>query len=274
LNTDKLHLLPEECGVYYFHNEFDQVIYIGKAINIQKRAFQHFRKIGTKAANLYQRVHDISYELTGSELLALLLEAREIKRVNPEINKAMKNKQYNYIIYKEKNEAGYIELNFARNSKKWQNNPNLVRQVTNMKATRSFLNRFVDQFELCAKLCHVDDRTGPCFYYSLKKCFGACVDEEPADSYNARVEAAISVTHDRFDQDLIIEEDSLDHLEKVLFLIKQGEYKGHTIIQKDEESIPLEQIENRVLSQPFQPEYNRIIFNYLLENPHVKVHFI
>ena len=34
--------LPQATGVYYFHNEAGEVIYVGKSINIYKRIQQHF----------------------------------------------------------------------------------------------------------------------------------------------------------------------------------------------------------------------------------------
>ncbi|MCB0665035.1 MAG: GIY-YIG nuclease family protein, partial [Saprospiraceae bacterium] len=77
ISLEQLHDLPESCGVYYLYNEFDEVIYVGKSINIKKRIMQHFGDNTAKANKLAQRVHDISFELTGSELVALLLEEQE-----------------------------------------------------------------------------------------------------------------------------------------------------------------------------------------------------
>ncbi|MFT5385949.1 MAG: DNA polymerase-3 subunit epsilon, partial [Saprospiraceae bacterium] len=42
ITLEKLHDLPEECGVYYFHDKAGDLVYIGKSINIKKRVMEHF----------------------------------------------------------------------------------------------------------------------------------------------------------------------------------------------------------------------------------------
>ena len=69
---EQLHALPEDCGVYYFHNQNGDVIYVGKSINIKKRIMEHFAGKTAKAKKMQREVHDISHEVTGSELAALL----------------------------------------------------------------------------------------------------------------------------------------------------------------------------------------------------------
>ena len=40
LNLEKLHALPDQCGVYYLHDANGDVVYVGKSINIKKRIAQ------------------------------------------------------------------------------------------------------------------------------------------------------------------------------------------------------------------------------------------
>ncbi|MEZ4895099.1 MAG: exonuclease domain-containing protein [Saprospiraceae bacterium] len=42
ITLERLHAIPESCGVYYFHNKAGKVIYVGKSLNIKKRLFEHF----------------------------------------------------------------------------------------------------------------------------------------------------------------------------------------------------------------------------------------
>ena len=118
ITLNQLHELPEACGVYYFYNKEGDVIYVGKSVNIKKRAMQHFAAQTSKAVKMQQVIHDISYELTGSELIALLLEATEIKRISPQFNSALRNRNMNWCIHKYINEAGYICLALAKTSLK------------------------------------------------------------------------------------------------------------------------------------------------------------
>ena len=95
--------LPEETGVYYFHNAQGQVIYVGKSKNIRKRIISHFAmdyKSG-KSIEFKNSITDISYEVTGSELVALLLESDEIKRIKPKYNSAQKRTGGLYGVFQE-----------------------------------------------------------------------------------------------------------------------------------------------------------------------------
>ncbi|MCK5169991.1 MAG: ribonuclease H-like domain-containing protein, partial [Bacteroidales bacterium] len=76
--------IPEEPGVYYFHDHNGDIIYIGKSKNIRIRVFSHFsNEKSERALKMVDEIHNISYELTGSELIALLMESDEIKTQKP-----------------------------------------------------------------------------------------------------------------------------------------------------------------------------------------------
>ena len=107
---DDLHAYPDLPGVYYMYDRYNRVIYVGKSINIRKRLTQHFGDHGRKTDRILQEVKDIDYELTGHELLAIILESYEIKNLNPEINKIQKTKDYPYFIYTYKDQDDYINL--------------------------------------------------------------------------------------------------------------------------------------------------------------------
>ncbi|MEL6124362.1 MAG: exonuclease domain-containing protein, partial [Bacteroidota bacterium] len=118
MSMDEMHATPETPGVYYLCNEEDDVLYVGKAKNIRSRLFQHFRNLSRKSTNIYAMVHRLHYKETGSELLALLLELYEIKRLKPELNKALRRTDYNYALYLHANAAqGKPRLILNKNNK-------------------------------------------------------------------------------------------------------------------------------------------------------------
>jgi len=80
--------MPSECGVYYMHNVNGTIIYIGKSKNIKKRINQHFTGNNRKSKKIQDDVVAVTYEKTGSELIALLKENEEIKRNKPIYNRA------------------------------------------------------------------------------------------------------------------------------------------------------------------------------------------
>ena len=86
--------LPSETGVYYMHNKEGDIIFLGKTTNIKKRINQHFTNLGDLARKLQKLTKKVSYELTGSELVALLKEYEEVARNKPRFNNKTKTKLF------------------------------------------------------------------------------------------------------------------------------------------------------------------------------------
>ena len=82
--------LPNDVGIYYFHDQNGKIIYIGKSNNIKNRVNQHLTGKSKKSLNIQLEAFDITFERTGSELIALLKENTEIKKHKPKFNKLKK----------------------------------------------------------------------------------------------------------------------------------------------------------------------------------------
>ncbi|MBT4961091.1 MAG: GIY-YIG nuclease family protein [Flavobacteriaceae bacterium] len=82
--------LPNDVGIYYFHDQNGKIIYIGKSNNIKNRVNQHLTGKSKKSLNIQLEAFDITFERTGSELIALLKENTEIKKHKPKFNKLLK----------------------------------------------------------------------------------------------------------------------------------------------------------------------------------------
>lgn len=104
--------LPEKPGVYYFYNEAKKVVYVGKAVNIRKRVASHFsgHKITPQRQHFLRDIYSISFEVCGTELMALLLECTEIKKLWPVYNTALKQFQPQYGLYTYEARNGYHYL--------------------------------------------------------------------------------------------------------------------------------------------------------------------
>ena len=86
--------MPNCSGIYYLHNKAGEIIYIGKSNNIQKRVRNHLTGKNRKALKIQKSLHKINFEITGSELIALLKEQNEIKKNRPRINKEGRYRLY------------------------------------------------------------------------------------------------------------------------------------------------------------------------------------
>jgi len=80
-------LAPESAGVYVLRDAGRRPLYVGKAINIKRRLRTHFASRRWKAMKSeLSRVEDVVWCEVGSELEALLLEARWISDLGPTVN--------------------------------------------------------------------------------------------------------------------------------------------------------------------------------------------
>jgi excinuclease ABC subunit C len=85
LPKEKLEKIPKEAGVYCFSNK-DEILYIGKAGNLRERIKNHFQNPSFKDHLFLDKVKKIGYLKTSSEIEALILEAKLIKKYQPKFN--------------------------------------------------------------------------------------------------------------------------------------------------------------------------------------------
>ena len=95
----KLLDLPDAPGVYIFKDKKGKVLYVGKARSLKKRVASYFTKeLPPKVKRLMEKVADMDYLLTKSEVEALIVEANLIKFHKPKYNIRLKDdKKYPYI---------------------------------------------------------------------------------------------------------------------------------------------------------------------------------
>ncbi len=91
--------IPSQSGVYFMKDSNGNVIYIGKAKNLQKRTKSYFLKNQNyKTQKLVEKISDIEFVLTDNESEAFLLESNMIKKYRPIYNIELKDQQrYTYL---------------------------------------------------------------------------------------------------------------------------------------------------------------------------------
>ncbi len=271
-SLEKIHALPESCGVYYFHNDRGDVVYVGKSLNIKKRVAGHFADKTEKARRMQAAVYDLSYELTGSELVALLLESHEIKRLQPPINRAQRVRSFPYVIYTWINSNGFRCFGADKMPAKQRKGLTIIAEYPRLSNARRHLDVVKNRYELCANYCSGKRETrGPCFPYHLRQCHGACVHLETPADYNARAEQALQDLSVIFDRDFFILDQGRTPEEQSIVLIENQQYRGFGYVEAEllNSQDPLSL---RDCIQPFQDnvETKRIIRRFLHKNPHVK----
>jgi DNA polymerase-3 subunit epsilon len=223
LKLEEFDDVPNKVGVYRFYDEENKLIYIGKSIHIKKRIEQHLKNTKTqKAIEMRHRISSIQHELTGSELIALLKESEAIKIHQPVYNRAQRNSVFSHGLFMHEDQLGYKRLVIRKNN----SNDIPVTTFTSLVNAKSSLENWVNEFELCQKLCHLHDGNSGCFHYSIKKCAGACIGSESPEDYNKRVEELTGYLNFRFSSFLIIDK-GRNSKESSFVWIHQGQYKGY-----------------------------------------------
>lgn len=267
ISLEKIHSLPESCGVYYLHDIHGNVVYVGKSINIRKRIAEHFADNSTKAARLREMVHDLSFEVTGSELVALLYESHEIKRLNPPVNRAQRARSYPYAVYAYVNPEGYLCFAMDKISTKTKQSLQVVAEYAQLAHARGHLESIREQFELCANYCESNRQKGPCFFFHLHKCHGACKGLENPENYNQRALQAIEKMGTLFDQDFYLIDEGRNPEERALVFVENGMYQGFGYLDVADLNGNPDALGDAVKKFPGNPETNRIIHRYMQQHP-------
>jgi DNA polymerase-3 subunit epsilon len=185
--------LPATPGVYYFLGTSGKPLYVGKAINLKKRVIQHFDRKRGKSALQLEKVANIEHEETGSELMALLVEAAAISQHWPEWNKAGKYPVNRYAIVHYTTAEGELRLQTVRRSRGSHSGIPFSR----LSDARTALARMISENGICSARA-----------FSNKGCSDPnCYCKEPAKQrssiHNSRIEQALEM-HEKLSDELLI----------------------------------------------------------------------
>lgn len=262
LDREVYERLPEVPGIYFFKNAKGIIIYVGKAINIKKRVLSHFYDKATKEIAMCQETADINFELSGSELVALLMESDAIKHHFPKYNRAQKRSIQQFAIFSYEDRNGIHHL--AHNKLKASPNP----LTTYYSATdcRTVLQELCKTFELCPKYCHLQEGVTHCSHYEITTCSGICRGTEDIIKYNAKVAKAIAAIKAQH-QNFVVQEKGRTIDEQAFIWIENGRYAGYGFVQKEETIHSYENLDSFLIRKKNTLETQRIVQSYLLKHP-------
>jgi DNA polymerase III subunit epsilon len=260
--------LPHQTGVYHFLNEKGDIIYIGKSNDIHDRVISHFNNTTTKKAlEMRAQIADVGYDITGSELIALLYESYLIKKYKPLYNRTQRRSLNHYGLYTYNDSAGYIRYFIEKNSS--HGDIPLVSFNSPVEA-KQFLTLLVQKYNLCQKLCGLYESQGACFHYQIRECKGACTGEESAESYNER--AAIVIANFQFESNNFwIFDKGRTQTEKSIIRIKGGKYLGYGYIENDIPLTSLDLLDDYIKQYPDNREIQQILRSFIRNHPGIKI---
>ncbi|NVM28905.1 MAG: excinuclease ABC subunit UvrC [Candidatus Helarchaeota archaeon] len=182
--------IPETTGVYIFRDSEGNAIYIGKARSIKNRVKSHFSVIEDNVNNalILKTATKIDYILTDSEIEALLLEAKLIKKYTPKYNINLKDdKSFPYILITDE-EFPRVIIRRIRKIGKLQEYKRFFGPFTDVKAIKRTLNFLFKLFPVCSCAPKRKKRTRPCLKFQLKSCSAPCVGNANKDNYLKSIE--------------------------------------------------------------------------------------
>ena len=171
---------------------------------------------------MQKEISRIDFELSGSELIALLRESELIKEHKPIHNRQLRRDSFPYGLYDYVDGNGYLRLQLARTAGRSEL---AIASFSTKKEGVSYLEKIVDEYKLCQKLCDLYKTNSSCFHYEIKVCKGACVQEESPEEYNQRCQAFIDSLNYETDHFFIVDK-GRQRNEKSLVYIKNGSLAG------------------------------------------------
>lgn len=257
--------LPSITGVYYIHKADGEIIYIGKSNNIKKRINQHFTGTNPKSKKIQSLVTAVTYEATGSELVALLKESEEIKKNKPKFNRALKQTLFTHALYSFKDDNNYINLKID----KADGRKKPITTFSNRQSGKSFLKRAIEDYKLCQKLTGLYSTKSSCFNYQIKSCAGACIKEESMETYNKRVLALIDKNSYK-NKNMVIVDKGRAVDERSAILIQNGVFKGLGFFNLNYQITNLDVLESIITPMQNNKDTQHIIQSYLRRTKNVK----
>ena len=268
LPAEQVQALPQLPGIYYFHDGKGKVIYVGKAKNLRKRVASHFsnNKPGRQKQDFLRQIHSISHEVTGTELMAFLLECIEIRRLWPAYNRSLKRFEQTYGLYVFEDRNGYRRL--ALEKKRRQLPP--LYTFSLLVEGQTLLWRLMRQWNLCPRLCFIQRGEGPCEGMKEQFCLGACEHNESAEEYNKRVEAAIDSLA-RSLPSFTVFDDGRHTEERSCILVEQGRFYGMGYIPTDSAIPDTEQLKGYLTRYPENDYIRGLVYQHVERWPSKKI---
>ncbi|SDB34608.1 DNA polymerase-3 subunit epsilon [Flavobacteriaceae bacterium MAR_2010_188] len=254
LPAEVFNKLPNSAGIYYFKDKKGKIIYVGKAKNLRKRVLGHFYHKSDKELTICRETADVDFRLSGSELIALLMEDAAIKHHFPKYNRASKKPIKKYAIFSYEDRQGVLHLAF--NNQKSIRNP--IQYFYGIRDCRIYLEEVCEKYNLCPKYCHLQEGVAECDHYRIDNCLGVCKGKEKVKNYNLRVNKAITAMQEE-SKNIILKEEGRTKDEESFIMLRDGKYLGYGFISREEQIVHEDQLETFLIRQHDNMDVQRIL---------------
>ncbi len=196
--ADRRRELPDEPGVYLFHDAKGKVIYVGKAVSIRKRVASHYSNPSTSAGHgLLAMIDTIEALVVKTEAEALLVEQNFIKQYQPRFNIRLRDdKSYPYIgiSLDEDYPRVYFTRERHRRDRAYFGPYSTAKRV---RATLDVLTK-VFMYRSCEGPTPGRRSGSPCLDYYIKRCEAPCVGYVSKEQYREAIDGVMAFLSGRY----------------------------------------------------------------------------
>jgi excinuclease ABC subunit C len=197
----KLSTIPSNAGVYLMKDERGAIIYVGKAINLRNRVRSYFHFSSDqdpKILTMVERIRDIEFIVTESELEALVLECNLIKKHKPRYNIRLKDdKRYPYLKVAWQEPYPHVML-----TRRMENDGGRYfgpfTAVWAVHETMDMLRK-IFPYLTCDRVITGHDKRA-CLYYDIGLCMAPCIGVSSKEEYRAMIDQLCKFLQGRSDE--------------------------------------------------------------------------
>ncbi|MBW1917752.1 MAG: excinuclease ABC subunit UvrC [Deltaproteobacteria bacterium] len=184
--------IPTSCGVYLFKDKSGRVLYVGKAVNLKHRLSSYLKARGQpdpKTALMLQKMAQVDFLLTPTEVEALILERNLIKEHRPRFNVVLRDDK-NYLCIRLDLREPFPRLALVRRFA--TDGACYFGPFVSAVAIREILRIMKRAFRLrTCKDKGIPKRSRPCLNYQLGRCLAPCVGLVSEAEYRQAVQEAL-----------------------------------------------------------------------------------
>ena len=195
---DELRKLPKNPGVYLMKDKEDNIIYVGKAINLKNRVSSYFRKTNKtdRILKMVSLIDHFEYIVVDNEAEALVLECNLIKKNRPKYNVLLKDdKTYPYIKIDVKSDFPNVIIT----RRKVNDGSKYFGPYANPGAAKELVG-FIKQKYKIRQCRNFKSNQRACLNYHIKKCFAPCVGYISKEDYRKQIDEIIDLLDGKTDK--------------------------------------------------------------------------
>ena len=195
---EELRKLPKDPGVYLMKDKDDNIIYVGKAVNLKNRVSSYFRKTNKtdRILKMVSQIDHFEYIVVSNEAEALILECNLIKENRPKYNVLLKDdKTYPYIKIDVKSD--YPNVIITR--RLLNDGAKYFGPYANPGAAKEMVNFIKEKYKI--RQCrNFKSNTRACLNFHIKRCLAPCIGNISKEDYRKQIDEIIDLLEGKTDK--------------------------------------------------------------------------